>query len=500
MQSENQFGVLYKIFLVGRRMYASEKKYDVLVVGGGSAGTMASLASANGGAETCLIEKCGHLGGTTFALGNVVSFYNNRMERVVGGLAQRFVDRMIKSGGALDSAHVPNPGGMCGTVTLLDSSILKYVMLEMMEQAEVRLLLHSNVTDVLVEGGRIRGVVVVNKEGRHRLLAESIIDCSGDGDVAVGAGAKYQVDPPGTALSATLIFRVGGINHSEFIYDLRRNPQSVILLEDPYLKEAKGLSEKEILESQVKSIYDLPYIYLANLVRDYIPRRDWTEWGIRGTEREKWGELAPFGSRVHLTPSAARPDVFYVNTTNVHLDPFKEADVTRGEVDAQRQIFLMLEVLRKYVPGFENSWLLDSMPSISIRASRRILCDYEMNREDVEEGRRFSDGIARGCYPMSVQSVEEPNVRLHLYVKDGGDYDIPYRCLLPQGVEGLVVAGRCISATREASGSLRTGAQCMAYGHAAGTAVSLSVRERTTPRKLNIKVLRNVLKDQGAVL
>lgn len=101
---------------------------------------------------------------------------------------------------------------------------------------------------------------------------------------------------------------------------------------------------------------------------------------------------------------------------------------------------------------------------------------------------------------MSVQSSVQPNVRLHLYVKDGGDYDVPYRCLLPQGVEGLLVAGRCISATREASGSTRTGSQCMAYGHAAGVAAALSAGHKVTPRQLDTKEVRQVLKQQGAIV
>jgi hypothetical protein len=140
------------------------------------------------------------------------------------------------------------------------------------------------------------------------------------------------------------------------------------------------------------------------------------------------------------------------------------------------------------------------MPKVSIRASRRIEGEYELTRDDVAEGRRFADGIARGAYPMSVQSTEQPNVRLHLYVKDGGDYDVPYRCLVPKGVDGLLVAGRCLSATREASGSARIGATCQAYGHAAGVAAAMAADEGIAPRDVDTDRLRELLLEQNAIV
>src|SRR5690606_6571632 len=129
-------------------------------------------------------------------------------------------------------------------------------------------------------------------------------------------------------------------------------------------------------------------------------------------------------------------------------------------------------LLNRYIPGFEHARLHTISPSVSIRASRRIVGMYQLTREDIEQERRFPDGVARGSYPMSVQSITQPNVREYLFVPNGGDYDIPYRCFVPLKVDGLLVAGRCLSATREASGSARIGASCMAYGQAVGTAAA----------------------------
>ncbi len=201
-----------------------------------------------------------------------------------------------------------------------------------------------------------------------------------------------------------------------------------------------------------------------------------------------------------MSPAAASPDIMFLNTTNVHFDSTNPTELSRGEMEGQLQVKLMHTLLRKYIPGFKHSVLLGSHPKISVRASLRLVGEYQLTKEDVEEGARFPDAIARGCYPMSVTSPTQPNVRLHLFVKDGGDYDIPYRCLVPKKIDGLLVAGRCISGTREAVGSARNGAHCMAEGHAAGVAAALCAQDRVMPRELSVEKLRATLADQGAIL
>ena len=475
-------------------------QFDVVVVGAGSAGMIAAYAAARTGARTCLVEGTGIVGGTTFALGNVVSFHNNRMEPVVAGFPQLIVDQTIEAGGARPGGHIRNPGGMCGTVTLLDPEILRFVMTELLEEAGVELLLHTSLVDAIMRDRRIVGIRILNKSGLQDIYAQVIVDCTGDADVAAKAEAAYEQDAPGKSLSATLLFRVAGVDSSRFVEDLKRYPDKMVLLEDPYLREKQALDSREVIVNEVKSIFDLPYVYLTNLVRDYIPKKDWPDWGVIGIEKAEWGRLKPFGSRVHFSPSPLRSDILYVNTTNLHIDASDGAQRSRAEVEGLRQVRLMLDILRRYIPGFESSYLLNIMPAISVRASRRIIGRYRLTRADVENGVRFPDSIARGCYPMSVQSETEPNVRYHLYVKDGKDYDIPYRCLIPEEIDGLLVAGRCLSATREASGSARCGAQCMALGQAAGTAAALSVEQGLLPGTLDFQILRQRLIAQRAIV
>jgi hypothetical protein len=233
-------------------------------------------------------------------------------------------------------------------------------------------------------------------------------------------------------------------------------------------------------------------------VRDYVPRAEWAEWGITGDDKSEWGMLKPFAARFSIMPMPHRREIVTLNVTSITFDATDGAQRSRAEVEGQRQMRIALEVLRRYVPGFGGCFLHTVLPAVSVRASRRIIGEYQLTRSDVEDGERFPDAIARGSYPMSV--TVKPGVRQHLFVRDGGDYDIPYRCLVPKETDGLLVAGRCLSATREAAGSARMGAQCMAYGQAAGVAAALAARDGVAARTVDVSRLRQALRDQHAIV
>jgi FAD dependent oxidoreductase len=472
--------------------------YDVVVCGGGTAGAIAAIAAARRGARTCLVENGGYLGGTCLALANITPFHNSRGDVVVQGLAQELVDRMAALGGTRASGHLPNFAGIGGSFTPVDPDVMKLVLLDLAEAAGVELWLHTVMVDAVTEGHAVTGVRVYNKSGLKSLSARVVIDATGDADVAQRAGAAYVQDTPEAALNATLLFRVAGVDTDAFIADARRAPHKFVLLADPYLREVRKLSPAQVMQERVRDIYDFPYIYLSNLVRDYVPRSDWSEWGITGEDKTAWGRLKPFGARFSIMPLPHRRDVVTLNVTSITFDATDGAQRSRAELEGLRQMQIALEVLRRYVPGFAQSFLHTVLPAVSVRASRRIVGEYELTREDVESGARFADGIARGSYPMSV--TVSPGVREHLFVRDGGDYDIPYRSLVPQSTDGLLVAGRCLAATREAIGSARMGAQCMAYGEAAGTAAALAVGRGVAPREVDIAALRRALGDQRAIV
>ena len=478
----------------------SEKSFDVIVVGGGSAGSMAALAAARNGARTCLIESDGFIGGTCLALANATPFHNNRGEVVVGGYPQELVNRMISAGGAMPGGHLPNPSGICGSFTPLDPDIMKLVLFDMLVEAGVELWLHTVLIGCETNGGKVSGVQVSNKSGVQRLTGKVLIDATGDADLAVSAGAEYHQDVPEEALNATLLFRVAGVQSDHFIADIKANPAHITMIADPYLRNERGITPETVIEKDFNSILNTPYIYIANLVRDFIPESDWPEWEINSSEKQGWGKLSPFGSRIGIMTLPSRTDLVTINATSITFDATDAAQIALAEVEGQRQIHMLMAVLRRYVPGFADSHLHSTLPKISVRASRRIIGAYQLTRDDIQRECRFPDGIARGSYPMSVQSAEMPNVRKHLFVDNGGDYDIPYRCLVPKEINGLLVAGRCLSATREASGSARMGAQCMAYGQAAGTAAAIAAKRNIEPRAVDANELRRTLKHAYAVI
>jgi hypothetical protein len=474
--------------------------FDVVVVGGGTAGSIAAIAAARAGARTCLVEKAGHLGGTCHALANITPFHNSRGERVVGGLAQALVDRIAEHGGTRPDAHLPNPTGIGGSFTPVDPDAMKLALFELAQASGVDVWLHTVLTDSIAEDGRVGGVRVHNKSGSHELAGSVVVDATGDADVAAAAGAAYEQDVPEAALNATLLFRLAGVDTRAFIDDVRRAPHKIVLLADPWLREVKRLDPQRVMQEQVRDIYDCPYIYLSNLVRDYIPRADWARFDITGEDKPNWGRLRPFGSRFSIMPAPHRDDIVTLNVTSMTFDATQAEKLSAAEFEGQRQLRLAVEVLRRYVPGFRDAFLHSVSPSVSVRASRRIRGEYTLTREDVEGQARFPDAIARGAYPMSVQSPGQPNVRQHLFVRDGGDYDIPYRCLVPERLDGLLLAGRCLSATREAIGSARMGAQCMAYGHAAGVAAAMAAAGGVAPRAVPAARLRQALGAQGAIV
>lgn len=474
--------------------------FDVIVVGGGTAGSIAAVAAARTGARTCLLDKAGFLGGTCHALANITPFHNSRGEQVVRGLAQVLIERIRDRGGTRPQPHLPNPTGIGGSFTPVDPDVMKLALFELASEAGVELWLHTTLVDTRAEHGRVAALRVHNKGGLHELRAAVVIDATGDADVAVAAGAPYDQDVPEAALNATLLFRVAGVDTQQFIDDARAHPAKIVLLADPYLREVKHLEPAKVMRDQVRTIYDCPYIYLSNLVRDYIPRADWNEWDIRGEEKGNWGALRPFGARFSIMPLPHRDDIVTLNVTSITFDATKGDEISRAEIEGQRQLRLALDVLERYIPGFRDCFLQAVMPGVSVRASRRIRGGYMLARDDVAGCARFDDSIARGAYPMSVQSPTQPNVRQHLFVGDGRDYDIPYRCLVPQKIDNLLIAGRCLSATREAIGSARMGAQCMAYGHAAGVAAALSAASGTAPRELDPRILRETLQAQDAIV
>jgi hypothetical protein len=437
---------------------------DVLVVGGGSAGIAASVAAARAGASTMLVERYGFLGGTSTAalVGPfMTSFSTEGHQRIVGGIFQEIVARMEAAGGAIDPGRIPGVseyGSFIGIghthVTPFNPEALKVAAQEMVTEAAVDVLYHTTFVDTRTDGSRVRGVVVVNKAGLGLIRSRVVIDSSADGDVAAAAGAPYMKGRPedGKMQPATMFFRVGGVS-DETVATWQR--------EHERLHPGERLYQCVVAEARARGEWTLP--------------REWLNF--------------------YREPE---PGVWRVNVTRVlGVDGTDPVSLTRGEIEGRRQVWWLMQFLVKCCPGFERARLLEAATQLGVRETRRIIGEHVLTGEDVLEGRRFPDAIARGSYLIDIH--DPAGTRTRLVQIQAPFYDIPYRCLVPKEHDGLLVAGRCISVDHVAFGSTRVIPQCYATGEAAGTAAALAVAGSREPRAVDTAKLRDAIRSTGGI-
>jgi hypothetical protein len=415
---------------------------DVLVIGGGSAGCSAAVAAADQGARVTLVERYGFLGGTgAMVLDTFYGFYTpgTAERKVVGGVPDRVIAGLERRGMVLKR---PNTYG-AGAGLTYDPETLKLVWDELMVQAGVDVLHHCTFVDALREGDRVAGAVLATKRGLRAVPAGAVVDASGDADVAARAGAPFEdAGAEGTAQSLTTTFRMGDVD----------------------VEAARGFPKRELWarmrEAAERGEYDLP-------------RRE--------------------GS-AHVTPFAT---VMHTNMTRVAgVDATDPEQLSLAEREGRRQAFEYARFLRDRVPGYQRAFLSGLSVQIGVRESRRIRGEYWLTRDDVLAARRFDDAIARCGAP--IEDHHAGGDTRWEYLPDGETYDIPYRCLLPRDVEGLVVAGRCLSASHDAHASVRSMGQCMAMGQAAGVAAALA--RQGDLRGVDVAEVRGRLRALGAVL
>ena len=421
-----------------------EERFDVVVVGAGAAGSSAAICAARAGARTLLIDRMAFMGGTSTAvLDTFYAFYTPGAtpRRVVGGLGWEVVSRLTRDGAAFER---PNTYG-AGTGVTYDPEALKVAWEALAAEAGVDLLLHAWATGVRVRDSRVEAVRTWSKGGERWFAGGAVVDASGDADVSALAGAGYddaRTTPATQALST--LFRLANVD----------------------VARAAAVPKAELWERMREAAttgdYDLPRL------------------------EGSW----------HRTPL---PGVVMVHMTRVpHVDATDPVALTHAEIEGRRQVREYHRFLRDRVPGFEQAVVVATSPAIGVRESRRVVGDYRLTRDDVLVARRFPDEVALCGAPIEEHGAGAGTT--WEYVADGGVYGIPYRTLLPAGFDGLLVAGRCFSATHDAHASARSMATCMAMGQAAGTAAALAAAGGTTPRALPAADLRARLAADGALL
>jgi hypothetical protein len=442
---------------------------DVLVVGGGPAGIGAAMGAAEAGARVVLAERYGFLGGNaTIALVMpLMSFHTQRAasgparaqnlmpsdhqdgDPVIAGALRKLLERLVAAGGAIA------PSAQTGFVVPFDPEIFKLVALDLLDESGAQVLFHAFASGVY-GGSRLEGVVFESKSGPMVIKAKAIVDCTGDGDIAAMAGAAYEVgrDEDAMVQPMTLMFRMVGFHQKSFEAYVKEHPdqwRGVHGLWD-LIREAAAAGELEL------------------------PRED----------------LLFFGTPHQEEVSVNSTRITKVLGTDVW-------DLTYAEFEARRQMRQIAAFLKRYVPGFEDSYVVQSGVQTGVRETRRILGDYQLTADDVLSARKFPDVIARGTYPIDIHNPTGKGTILKR-LPPGEAYEIPLRCLRPKGLDNLLVAGRCISGTHEAHSSYRVMPISMVTGQAAGVCAALFAQGNQTAREALAADVQKELLRQGANL
>ena len=434
---------------------------DVVVVGGGPAGICAAVEAARNGADVVLVEQYGYLGGMATAglVGPfMTSFSADGSEQVVMGIFEEIVQRMIKMDGAIHPRGLPAGSPHSGffveghhNVTPFDPEALKLVAFQLMEETGVRLCLHSFFVAPLVENGVVGGVVIVGKSGFQVIKGKVVVDCTGDADVAAAAGVGFEMGrSDGKMQPMTMFFRVYNVDSQKVYEYVEANPEDEGF--QSFMEIARKKGEFPI-ETGLVGVY----------------------------ETHRKGE-------------------WRVNTSRMHdLDGTSVKDLTKGEVDGRHQVFAIFKFLRKYIPGFENAQLMDTAAHVGVRETRHIHGDYTLTVEDLVETKPFADAVGMYAYPVD---IHDPSGRGHILrsIEGGIAYELPYRIMLPVGVENLIVSGRSVSATHEAAAAIRVMPCVMALGQAAGAAAAIASANDVSPRQIDVRQLQERLIANGARL
>lgn len=430
---------------------------DLLVVGAGAAGVAAATTAARQGLRVTVIERYGFCGGGAVAglSGTVCGLYeasespDSKPIQVVFGFADEFVRLLTEKNG------LTGPVRYGKTFTRVhEPHVWREAADHVLTQSGVQILLHTTVTDVLMEGAeRVAGVIAYSKQGKLDIRAKLTIDASGDADVAAMAGLPTFMGDDGHVQNPTMIFRLLGVDVARF--QAARGPDSIM-----------G-------EQVTKTIQKL------HQAREYVLPR----------------------AKIFLFETP-RPDQLVCNATRIvgrdgrELNPIQVIDITEAEIEGRKQVREYERFIRDHIPGCEKSYLQDTGVQVGVRQTRQIAGVQRLTNQHIVDKARFASGIARCPWPIELHSGEKPRL---VWLFDDY-YEVPYECFVPERGEGLLMAGRCLSAQHEAMASARVTAQCFSYGHAIGHAAAIALQDGLAPRAIAGADVRLRLNRDGAQL
>ena len=423
--------------------------YDVVVCGGGPGGLIAAIAAARGGARTALVERYGFLGGmATAGLVAPISVFNYNGRRIVDGIPWEFVERLAEIGGAEEEKPL-------GNITFSPEKY-KLIAQRMLLEAGVTLYFHSYLTGCRKADGRITHIVIENKNGAEAIGANYFIDATGDAVVSYLCGAEIEKGrDDGLMQPVTLEFTVDGVDDT----------RGVVCIGDVDEVELNG--------------------------------QRFLDFCRRCADE---GKLPPTLAAVRLHPTT-HAGQRQVNTTQANgVDSTRVGHLFRAEVELRRQIGVLVDFFRANLPGYEHCRCISSGTTVGVRESRRVMGGYVITAEELAEGKRFDDVVVhRAEFIVDIHNPSGAG-QAEAAIQYCKPYDLPYRCFVPRGIDGLYTAGRCISGTHRAHASYRVMSICMAMGEAVGIAAALCTRKGCTPRTLDVGELQRTMTGKGIEL
>jgi hypothetical protein len=486
--------------------------YDVVVVGGGASGCAAAIAAGRAGAKTLLIERFGTVGGLLNVSGPpgwaFSHLWNENGEQIIGGLVEEIHNCLEKDGKALP---FPRPEDRCFTsFALIDAEWAGLLLIQMLEESNVDLLLHSLAVDVIMHGKSVEGVVVETTNGRMVVYGKVIVEATGEGDIAVRASVpftkidrtKEEIDPPSVA------FIMDNVDwdkvteyYREHLEELVRFPS--IPSKDPRWERWRTKVLNEFMKS--KSILDIVKRGIYADANFYALSEEAAENGDLPPRGSDLGFFFTYRDGGYFSP------VFQHTAQAADCDVTDVRELTKAELICRKNIAMAIRAVKKYLPGFKDSYCTKVLFCLRGREGRHFTGDYQLTSDDVAEAKKFSDVVAKSAmntliggpfhscrYPAESMNID-PNTR-RVIPKNGGSYDIPYRCLVPKNVENLLLAGKLISTTEDFKRDSLP--ENIITGQAAGVAAALCSQYGITPRELekDVSELQKILQQQGAIL
>lgn len=440
-----------------------KEHYDLVVCGGGFSGFAAAYSAAREGLKVVIVERNGALGGvgTNGLVNHILGeryIESGHVKTCVGGVFSELEKELLKMDGAIDIKNVDlelPPHGWysgLGIGLIFDKEKMKLLLENMLQKKDVKILYMTDIVDVIKDEEEIKGIIVHNKSGLYGIEGKYFVDATGDADVCAMAGLETtKGDEEGGMAAASLEMHLENVDWETLTQ---------------YMRSTGDVRFRAIIEKlKEDGIWKLPY-------------------------------------DIFISVMLTKKDTFMINTIRqVGIDGTDIDSVSRGITEGRKENYELFEIAKKYFPGFGNARVREIAPVIGIRETRRIIGEYTLTVEDLITGNTFDDSIALSGYGWDMPNPKKPSYQpFHGVERKSKITQIPYRCLLPKGINNLITVGRCISCEREVLGPVRVMGPCIAMGEAAGIATSMALEEDFQYKKVDTKILRGKIMANGGLV